>query len=250
MLSRSACAAPWLFLFASGCLINDGGDSIDDDDVYWPQVRASIDLDHRGPVPVDTGPADTGTRGNLTIDIEVTGAEGETTEHLSAGDRFLFGDLVIDGPADLDVEYGLALASAAMGASLFFRNGFALTGTLGLAYTQLELDVDSGVLSIDDTVWGLGPLIGGKVAWYPGQALGFYALASNRTSFPDEFDWVAVDQLELGIELVPWPSLAFFAGYRWLSYEGNFDHHSHHHDHDSELDFEFEGPMAGLAVTF
>ena len=249
MRTRFAFAAPWLLLITSGCLINDGGSSIEDEDVFWPAFRASVDLDRREPVPVDTGPADTGALGNLTIDIEATGAEGEMSEQLFAGDRFELGNEVITGPADLDIEYSLALGSVAFAASLFLPSGFAFTGILGVAYTQLELDVDAGLSSIDETIWGFGPLIGGKVGWYPHHAFGFYAQASNRASFPDEFDWVSVDLIDVGFELVPTPGLALFGGYRWLSYEGEFDDF-HSHDHDSDLDLEFEGPMAGLAVSF
>jgi hypothetical protein len=69
---------------------------------------------------------------------------------------------------------------------------------------------------------------------------------------PPEYDAVSVEQLELGVELRPARAWAFFAGWRWLSYEGeNENRHGHRRSRgNSELELTLDGPVAGLSLSF
>jgi hypothetical protein len=234
----------------SSCSIREDGIEADDDGMLFPTLRARIDLDRAGPVPLHSGPADRGTRGDLGILLEVSGAEGDASGDIDSNDVFeMDGENLIFGPADVEIDYSLGMASAAIAGSLFLPTGWVLTGFAGIAYTRMELEIDAPGQSIDETILGFGPVVGARASWWPSRTHGLYAQASTRAVFPEEFDSVTVDQLELGLEIAPSPGISLFGGWRWLAYQGE-DQHWHHDDDETELDLELSGPVLGLSLSF
>jgi len=239
-----------LALLAFGCASD--GDKLEADDrgVFFPTLRASFDVDRQGPASFKRGPAEYSMSWDASIDAEVSRGEGETTDRVDSGDEIRIGDLRIDGPADLEIDHSIALASVAFAATLRSQRGLLLRGFAGVGYSRLDLDIDTGAQKQSEEISAVGPMIGGRIGWYAGPTLGVYAQASQRIGFPSEFQSVIIDQLELGFEIFPTTGLALFAAWRGLSYEGDGGGDHWHHGHDSDLDLDLSGPVAGLSLSF
>jgi hypothetical protein len=241
-----------LAFLTTGCATGDADIEAEDDSTWFPTGRASFDVDGREPRPFTNGPATYSMTVDYSIDVEGSFSEGESSDHIGAGDEVRFEDIDIVGPRDLAIDYDLFLSSVVFAATFRSERGLLLRGFAGLAYSDLDLDIDAGLQKDSASIQGFGPTIGGRVGWYPRQWYGMYAQLSHRFSFPSEFDVVSIFQFDAGLEILATRNFALFGGWRWIGYEGydydDWDHH--HHDDELALDLELSGPMAGISISF
>jgi hypothetical protein len=242
-----------LSFLTAGCTWEDGQIEAEDESTWFPTGKASFDVDGRGPVRYTNGPAAYSMTVDYSIDVEVSANEGESSDHIAAGDQVRFEDINIVGPRDLAIDYDLFLSSVVFAATFRSERGLLLRGFAGVAYSDLDLDIDAGLQEDSASIQGIGPTVGGRVGWYPRQTYGMYAQLSHRFSFPEEFDVVSIFQFDAGLEILATKSFALFGGWRWIAYEGyDYDDDWDGHDHDDELalDLELSGPMVGITLSF
>jgi hypothetical protein len=231
-------AAPCALL-AAACTASRETIEGEDASTFFPAAHVSWELTKRaeGEPPPSTRTA---------LELEVAQASSESTQDLGPGEIIDLDDVLFLGPASVDVSYELWRVLLDFRASWQNPGGFGIDGIFGLAFDQLELELedDANGRSDSESFETLGPLLGASLFYEPLGWLRFYAEGSYTPAFGGEVESATIQSLELGAHVRLFEHAALRAGWRQLSYEAE------RNSLDSDLDLVSKGPALTLWLSW
>lgn len=221
-----------------------------DNTVFTPAFRASTQLlpytpsPYSGSAASDTPPAPARrAKFHLFLDFDLATGQGDSDQSVGTGKNVEYGDATIAGPATVEHEYTLTVASAAGRAGWLFGDRFALEGLLGLGLTSLDMEVSSGSTSDDDSTTGLGALIGMQLAFYLRPDVAIEARFSSLANTNSD-EATVLDAYETVVKYRAASDVDLFAGWRWWDLE------QERSDGDSDVFLKISGPTLGVQLRF
>lgn len=250
--SVSSCSLLLLALCAGGCFTIDTTIEGQDDDVFFPTVRASFDLNKSStaPPPARTGPDGAppqetspppapSSAGRATyIDVELSRGEGDFTQTIGGSQFIDMGSTVFTGPDTIDFDVALGRAAAGV---RHVRSDGHVDGSIGvgISVADLELDGRSGatVGQIDETSWMIN--LGLEVGWRAADELRLFAGLGWDEGFSGD---ASLDRLQLGAEVKLSPEVSLAAG--WQEWEYDLEQPG-----SSDVDIELSGLFFALRLS-
>lgn len=235
-------AAVVLALALSSCRLPNSKIEGHDNAAIMPSGRLSFEL-HRSR-DADSGAQTAAPRRyefHVLLDIDASHGSGEFTDHVVAPDVISVGGPQFTG--DVDVEFRLFQAWAAVRASNHFANGLGLDGFLGVSTSDLHIELTQGNVSDRNERDAWGPIVGATL-WYSAvEWLRFFVEGSSSFGTARDVESISVTTLDLGAAFALGPHAQLVAGWRRVDYDAELDDFV-----ASDMELRLSGPLIALRV--
>ncbi len=186
----------------------------------------------------------------LLLELDASqGSGGFTQDLVDVADDVSLGGQSFNGPEDVEVDFELFRASAAVRAAKRFQNNLGVDGFLGIGMSDLDITLRQTALSDSDSIAAYGPLLGVTLSYWLLDPLRIFVEGSANVGWTSGFNGVNIIALDMGASVRLGRNVRLTAGWRQLHYDAEFDPDEGGNDTRSDLTLELSGPMLALWLS-